>query len=431
MPYSSQDHSFMDSFFKPLYEVYVTSDSQYTCNTISDLEYLMMGCLRIINHEQSGNGFLQNFTMTNKQHVAVGHFFEAIKSDRRLRNQKSVNQGLKAYLADHLEDPLAEIEELNKWHVYAGDGHYHKSAIFDQALPSSDPQKTASKVATGHFFTLNMRTHHMGYLDLAQPKDGKKSEHDLKALKRQDIDTLRAQAPKGHRVLYVWDRASIDYSFWHSMKHNNGIYFCTLAKSNSCTKKIREHTLIDYSDTRNEGIKSDDLVETSQGYEIRKVVYINPADGKTYTYLTNEFSLPSWVLVLLYKHRWDIEKVFHQFKSKLHETRSWSSDLKGKQAHAVFLCIVHNLMLLTEQQAEKEEGLRDVIEEKKARIRAKTRPIPEGQGWRRKYVSSFINNFFKRATQRTSRFVRWLRAALEKESSYKAAMNDLRRVWGC
>ena len=116
MPYSSQDHSFMDSFFKPLSEVYVTSDSQYTCNTISDLEYLMMGCLRIINHEQSGNGFLQNFTMTNKQHVAVGHFFEAIKSDRRLRNQKSVNQGLKAYLADHLEDPLAEIEELNKWH---------------------------------------------------------------------------------------------------------------------------------------------------------------------------------------------------------------------------------------------------------------------------------------------------------------------------
>jgi len=305
MATSSQDYSFSNSFFKPLNDAYATSDFQYNCNGISDLEYLMMGAQRVVDLESSGNGFLQNCTLTNNQHVSVGHFFEAIKSPGRLNNQKSVNQGLQSYMADHLEDPLAEVEELKKWKLLAGDGHYHKAAIFDQPTKSDSSDKEPTKSATGHFFTLDMRTHHMGYLDLAQPEDGKKSEHDLKALKRQETTTLRGQAPKGRKVLYIWDRACIDYPLWYQMKHNNGIYFSTLAKSNSHTQKIREHQLINHNDKRNEGIISDDLVATSQGYEIRKIVYTNPADGKKYTYLTNEFSLPSWVHVLLYKHRWD------------------------------------------------------------------------------------------------------------------------------
>ncbi len=30
--------------------------------------------------------------------------------------------------------------------------------------------------------------------------------------------------------------------------------------------------------------------------------------GLKYRYLTNEKNLPAWVIVLLYKYRWDIEK---------------------------------------------------------------------------------------------------------------------------
>ena len=48
---------------------------------------------------------------------------------------------------------------------------------------------------------------------------------------------------------------------------------------------------------------------------VQRIVYTNPEDGVTYTYLTSDFTLPSYQIVLLYKHRWDIEKIFHQFKS--------------------------------------------------------------------------------------------------------------------
>ena len=41
----------------------------------------------------------------------------------------------------------------------------------------------------------------------------------------------------------------------------------------------------------------------------------------TYTCLTNDFTLPAYQIVLLHKHRWDIEKIFHQFKSKMGERK--------------------------------------------------------------------------------------------------------------
>jgi len=68
-------------------------------------------------------------------------FFEALKSPRRLANLASVNQFFKAYLPDHLTDELAVIEELNDWHLYAGDGHYHKAAIFDPLTKAEGPTK--------------------------------------------------------------------------------------------------------------------------------------------------------------------------------------------------------------------------------------------------------------------------------------------------
>ena len=337
-----------DFFFKPLTECYPLSDAQHLCHELSDLDYLKLGVERCMSSAKSGNDFLQTYRKDDGTQVSVSHFFETLKSTRRLTNLTSVNQLMRAYLVDHTGDALAEIEELKNWHLFAADGHYHKAAIFDPKTKSDHSRKDPNKTPTGHFFRLDLRNHHLGYLDLAQPDDGKKSEHDMKMLKRQDFETLRQGARKGQRVLYLWDRACIDYRFWNKAKSQKGIYFCTLEKSNSVTKFIRDHSLIDYSDPRTEGLISDRLVETSAGYEIRQIIYVNPADGIEYRYLTNEMSLPAWTLVLLYKHRWNIEKVFDELKTKLEEQRSWASAKAAKKSHANFLCLTHNLMLLLE-----------------------------------------------------------------------------------
>ena len=303
-------------FFNPLYEVYPFSNRQYDCSSISDLEFLKMGVSRCLSSSTSGNAFVENYLIDQQGRIHVGHFFETLKSKRRLENLQSVNHLTHSYLKDHIEDELAKIEELKNWHLYAGDGHYHRAACFDKATSALGSSKEPTKAATGHFFRLDLRTHHLDHLALASPKDGKKLEHDMKMLKRQEAQTLRAKAPKGHKVLYLWDRASIDFSFWNKMKHQNGIYFATLAKKNTVAQKIRDLNEIDHEDHRNEGLVSDRLVETSEKFEIREIVYIDPSTGKEYRYLTNEKTLPAWIIVLLYKHRWDIEKVFDETKTK-------------------------------------------------------------------------------------------------------------------
>ncbi len=57
---------------------------------------------------------------------------------------------------------------------------------------------------------------------------------------------------------------------------------------------------------------SDHLVGTPGGVQLRRIVYTNPVDGVTCNYLTNDHTLPAYQIILLYKHRWDIEKIFHQ-----------------------------------------------------------------------------------------------------------------------
>ena len=416
-------------FFNPLIESYPLSDSPFDCPDLSDLDFLKLGVSRCMSAARSGNDFLQTYRKDDESRVRVSNFFEALKSPRRLANLTSVNALLKPYMADHLPDELAAIEELKNWHLYAGDGHYHKAAVFDPKTKANHSSKEPSKSPTGHFFRLDLRTQHLGYLDLAQPDDGKKSEHDLKMLKRQDLETLRGNAPKGHKAFYLWDRACIDYGFWAKAKAQKGIYFATLEKSNSVTTFIREFSIIDYDDCRNEGLISDRLVESSAGYEIRQIVYIDPATGTEYRYLTNEKTLPAWVIVLLYKHRWDIEKTFDETKTKLEEKKSWASSRNAKKMHANFICLTHNLMLLLEHHLHKTEGMKDEVEERKQVTREKTRH--KGTRFRKNLPPSYINRFFQRASQRTFRFIRWLRDGLSRRTSYRQSLRDLAHTWGC
>ncbi len=60
-----------------------------------------------------------------------------------------------------------------------------------------------------------------------------------------------------------------------------------------------------------------------------------------------------------------IEKVFHQFKSKMEERKSWASSEEAKQAHGVFECLAHNLALLFELEIKERENLTDEVETEK------------------------------------------------------------------
>ena len=307
MPLHPQlDTEFARHFFAPIAELYPQSSRPYDCTGISDIHFCQLGVLRCLSSSLSGQEFLQYHADQNIANIDPCHFFKALKSSRRLQNITSLNDLLALPMTRHIPDPYAQCAELSDWDLYALDGHYQKAACFD--LKAVDSKGTLRAIATGHFFRANLRTHHLSCLDMATPEDGKKKAHDVTVIKRAAADDLRYGAAKGRKVMLVWDKACIDYRLWFHLKHTYGIYFLTMEKSNSAAE-ICSADLLDRSDPRNEGVVSDHLVGTSNGVQLRRIVYTNPKDGVTYTYLTNDFTLPAYQLVLLYKHRWDIEKI--------------------------------------------------------------------------------------------------------------------------
>ena len=246
-------------------------------------------------------------------------------------------------------------------------------------------------------------------------------------IKQADAETLRydSEREKWHyetstsigkpKVMLVWDRACIDFEHWYTLSHE-GVYFTTIEKKNCKLINCSEDLNVP-SDPRNEGILSEHYVGNGNGPIMRRIKYSNPTDGKHYTFLTSELYLPAYLIICFYKHRWDIEKIYHQFKSKFQERKSWATTQEAKMAQATFQCLLHNLALLVEEKIQQEEGFCDMVSQEQNEKRA--RPPEKG----------FINQIVQRATQRTFRFIRWLRNFIHSNVSYSQAIARLRELY--
>ena len=90
------------------------------------------------------------------------------------------------------------------------------------------------------------------------------------------------------------------------------------------------------------------------------------------------------------------------------QKKSWASSVTAKSAQAVFLCLVHNLMVCYEATLAK-TGLRNTAEEER-RQKVLTDRTAKVEKTGRKLP--FITAGFQRLTQRTVKFIRWLRRFL-------------------
>jgi|TARA_B110000037_G_scaffold1819_1_gene2152 hypothetical protein len=102
----------------------------------------------------------------------------------------------------------------------------------------------------------------------------------------------------GAGPIHAWDKVCIDYGMWSHIKHTAEIYFLTREKFNSAAT-VSSRNLIDNSDSRNHGFESDCLVSPRYREVLRRITYTDPADGTTYTYLTNEMKIPVHQLVII------------------------------------------------------------------------------------------------------------------------------------
>jgi hypothetical protein len=410
--------SVRDRFFDPLQQAVDAAVHTRKCQDLADLEFLKSGVGRCLTPVQSGRDWVQRLYRLLRRQISVNCFFKSLRSERRLRLIKEVNE-MMVRQCDRaaVEDPFADHEELADFAIYAADGHYHRSSTHEQPIDGK-------RRPVGHFFSLNLRSRSLRHLDIARPDraKGKKSEHDIRALRRLGHRVLRMGQAAGIKVLIVYDKAIVDFSQWYKWKQGSGIYVLTREKANMALDVIGLNDF-DRRDPRNRGVVADQLVGHSKGTAIRRVIYTDPVGGTTYHFITNVFNVPPGLIAYLYKRRWDVEKLFDELKNKLAEGKAWAKTATAKCQQGNFLALAHNLMLRFERDLADQHGIVDekMLIERQAQLAA--------HADRAKHAGRQINPLLisaKKPTQRSLQFLRWLRTELISPSPWYQALDILR-----
>jgi hypothetical protein len=404
-----------NQFLEPLRTVYEQATTLRKCPAESDWDWLTKGVDRVLSTVRSGRDFLQTFQMFWSRELQVGPYFETLSSVRRLAMVAECSALLRRQVDGIRKSPLDSFEALAAFDLYAGDGHYLEHATHDLV-------KEGTRWPTGHFFALNLKSQSLFPLALADLV-GRKKEHDTRTLKRQSVARLRQGAGKGRKVLWVWDKAGVDLPFWQERKAA-GIYFLSQRKDGMCLELERDRP-IDFTQPINQGVTGDRLVKDRRGLQVREITFCNPCDGEVYVYLTSEMTLAPGLLVLLYKTRWEIEKVFDETKTKLQEKKSWATTTTAKEMQSHFVAIVHNLLLLL-QDWQQQHGVENTAE-----IQRRQKRLDQQETELKKSSQSLplIYTLLQRLTQATFKLIRWLRVHWHRTTSLSQALLQLRSLY--
>ena len=414
MPNASSLITVSDAFFAPIAGLAEASKHAYPCPEISDADWVRIGIQRVLEEVPSGRGFLQEHGPRFDLSLKASNYFTSLQSPRRSAMLQEVCEAVVREVQASGIDRLGHVPELAKYACFAVDMHWHKAGAHDE-------RHDAKKVSVGHTFSLNLHDHSLRHLAAAEGAH----EHDMSVMERLKPKGLRQAVPKGKRVLVVYDRAGVDLAFWKRCRHENAVYFLSRAKSNMIFEWVDERPW-DLADQRNRGVLHDQWVLSREGHRLRLIEYRDPESGKEYQFLTNEPDLPPGVLAELYRRRWELEKVFDQVKNKLREKKAWASSLEARAVQARFVALTSNLLLLYERRLERDHGVTNEAEDRRREQR---------MGWAERaarMAGRAISRVLLRAreaTQRSVKFIRWLRGALRDRLTEAAAVPHLKQLY--
>ena len=84
MPHAHSNEDTHTRFFSPALSLLESCDSHRSCPALPDDKWIELGVSRVILAPDSGRGFLQDLVSRGKYAPGGGHFFETLKSQRRL-----------------------------------------------------------------------------------------------------------------------------------------------------------------------------------------------------------------------------------------------------------------------------------------------------------------------------------------------------------
>ena len=135
--------------------------------------------------------------------------------------------------------------------------------------------------------------------------------------KVHDVNVLDHLIPEPGSI-YVMDRAYLDFKRLYQLDQCSAM-FVTRSKVNTGIRRIYSQNI-----DKSTGIKCDQVVLPTGFYakkdypdKLRRVKYFDIEQGRTFNFLTNQFTFPAITIAELYRYRWRVEIFFKWIKQHL------------------------------------------------------------------------------------------------------------------
>ncbi len=135
--------------------------------------------------------------------------------------------------------------------------------------------------------------------------------------KVHDVNVLDHLVPEPGAI-YVMDRAYLDFQRLYQL-HQCSAIFVTRSKTNTRLRRLYSHKV-----DKSTGVRCDQTVVLTGYYskkdypeKLRRIKYFDADKGRSFVFLTNQFTLPPIIIAELYRYWWRVEIFFKWIKQHL------------------------------------------------------------------------------------------------------------------
>jgi hypothetical protein len=164
----------------------------------------------------------------------------------------------------------------------------------------------------------------------------------------------------------VFDKAYIVYSQFEKWTQK-GIWLVSRMKNNA--KFHVTKVLVDLTKRKNaKGVVKEqyitvevkDALKGNRRLKLRRITFIAD-DGKSYVFITNNFTLPASQIALIYKNRWMIELLFKQIKQNFPLRYFWGESENAIKMQVYCVLIAQLLMVVIRKKATTKKSFANMI----------------------------------------------------------------------
>jgi len=163
--------------------------------------------------------------------------------------------------------------------------------------------------------------------------------------------------------IYVMDRAYIDFKRLYQLTRHHAI-FVTRSKEKLSCRRLKSHPV-----DKSLGLICDQTIRLTgpkSRYRypdtLRRIRYRDAEQGRTFTFLTNDFMLPAFTVAELYHHRWRIELFFKWIKQHLRIKAFYGNSLNAVKTQIWIAISVYVLVVIVKKRLQIQRDLYTILQ---------------------------------------------------------------------